>query len=321
MTPPLPAQQASRRAVMTDNARWRGARPAVSVLIPFLRDDPSDLLQLLDEEAGAVGRSVEIVLLDDGTGDADLTARIRARLDAMSLPARLVSLPVNQGRSKGRNRLAKAARGGSLLFLDSDMRPDHRRFLWTWADLVARADPAVAFGGFSLLQAPTDARFSVHRSMATRSECVPYLERAKTPEKYVYTSNLLVRRDVFESEGFDAAFTGWGWEDVEWAMRVSRRHPVIHVDNPATHMGLDTVEALAGKYEQSAPNFARVIAKHPDIVSTYPSFKAARLLKRIPALKLARPWLKRAAVSGWLPVATRAFSLRLYRAALYAEAV
>lgn len=309
------------RPVITDNARRRGARPAVSVLIPFLRDDPGELLGLLDEEAASVGRAVEVVVMDDGTGDADLTARLQKQIRAMALPARLITLKTNEGRSRGRNRLAGAARSGSLLFLDSDMRPDHRRFLWTWADLVAREDPAVAFGGFSLLQAPTDARFSVHRSMAAKSDCVPFQERARTPEKYAFTSNLLVRRDVFEAEAFDAEFSGWGWEDVEWAMRVSRRFRVVHVDNPATHMGLDTVEALAGKYEQSAGNFARVVARHPDIVGGYPSYKAAKLLKKLPALDRVRPLMKRAALTGWMPTPARAFSLRLYRASLYAEAV
>ncbi len=309
------------RPVLTDNAARRRAKPAVSVLIPFLRDDPSGLLQLLDEEAPYVAGAVEVVVMDDGTNDPDLTARLQKQIRAMSLPARLITLKQNEGRSKGRNRLADSARGGSLLFLDSDMRPDHRRFLWTWADLVAREDPAVAFGGFSLLQAPTDARFSVHRSMALKSDCVPYQERARTPEKYVFTSNLLVRRDVFEAETFDAEFSGWGWEDVEWAMRVSRRFTVVHVDNPATHMGLDTVEALAGKYEQSAGNFARVVARHPDIVGGYPSYKAARLLKKVPAIDRIRPLMKRAATTPWVPTPARAFSLRLYRAALYAEAV
>ena len=305
----------------TDNARWRRARPALSVLIPFHRDDPCDLLGLLDEEAGLLDGSAEVVLLDDGTGDPALTARVETAVRAARLPCRLITLRDNEGRSKGRNRLADAARAGSYLFLDSDMRPDHRRFLQTWADLISREDPAVAFGGFSLLQAPDEPRFAVHRALAARSECVPYTDRARQPEKYVYTSNLLVRRDVFEAEAFDAAFTGWGWEDVEWAMRVARRFRVIHLDNPATHMGLDTVEALAGKYEQSAPNFARVVSRHPDIVSGYPSYKAARLLKRLPGAARIRPLFKAAAIAPLLPTGARAFSLRLYRAALYAGAV
>ena len=307
--------------LVSDNATWASADPVLSVLMPFLRDDPRDLLQLLDREATSVGGAVEIVILDDGTNDRALTADLIAVVERMALPVRLMTLVRNEGRSIGRNRLAEAARGGSLLFLDSDMRPDRTDFIKTWVDLVKTEDPAVAFGGFSLLQASTEPKYAVHRAMATQSECLSCDERSKTPEKYVYTSNLLVRRDVFEAEAFDRAFSGWGWEDVEWAMRVSRRYPVIHVGNAATHMGLDTTAQLAGKYEQSADNFARVVSKHPDIIAGYPSFKVAKLLKRMPMLKTVRPLMKQAALADWLPVRARAFSLRLYRAALYAEAV
>ncbi|MBB4797931.1 glycosyltransferase involved in cell wall biosynthesis [Brevundimonas bullata] len=308
-------------AAVHDNLAWRSAQPALSVLIPFLRDDPEALIGLLDREAPTLKGAAELILLDDGTNDSDLTARLTARIEDSALPIRLITLANNEGRSVGRNRLAASARGSSLLFLDSDMRPDHERFLKTWADLAATGETAVAFGGFSLLQAPHDARFAVHRSMATRSDCIPHDQRALQPEKYVFTSNLLVRRDVFEAEAFDPGFSGWGWEDVEWAMRVSRRFKVEHIDNPATHMGLDTVESLAAKYEQSAPNFARVVARHPDFVAAYPSYRVARRLKRVPGLKAFRPLFKQAARLPLLPVALRAFSLRLYRVALYAEAI
>lgn len=311
----------SPRATIMDNPAWDSARPMLSVLTPFLRDDPADLLSVLDSEAGLLGGRVEVVVLDDGTGDSALTGRLTAQIRGMALPARLITLPANEGRSAGRNRLAAAARGGSLLFLDSDMRPDRPGFLRRWTELAEREAPAVAFGGFSLLQAPTDGRFAVHRAMAAKSECLPPSERAKQPEKYVYTSNLLVRRDVFEAEAFDPGFSGWGWEDVEWAMRVSRRFRVEHVDNPATHMGLDTAPALARKYEQSAPNFARMAQRHPAMVSTWPSYRAARLLKRLPGRRWLRGAMRGAVEAGWLPTPARAFSLRLYRAALYAEAV
>lgn len=308
-------------AAVHDNRAWRSATPTLSVLIPFLHDDPEALIVLLDREALTLRGDAELILLDDGTNDSELTARLIARIEASALPIRLITLSKNEGRSVGRNRLAASARGSSLLFLDSDMRPDHDRFLTTWADLAATADTAVAFGGFSLLQAPDEARFAVHRRMATRSDCLSHHQRALQPEKHVFTSNLLVRRDVFEAEAFDPGFTGWGWEDVEWAMRVSRRFKVEHIDNPATHMGLDTVESLAAKYEQSAPNFARVVARHPDFVSAYPSYRVARRLKRAPGLKAFRPLFKQAARLTVLPVALRAFSLRLYRVALYAEAI
>ncbi len=306
------------RAHVVENAAWMGAMPQLSVLIPFLRDDPSRLISTL---AAPAGEGAEMVLLDDGTADASLTQRLRDLLAGSPLPARLITLPANEGRSRGRNRLAQAARGRHLLFLDSDMLPDAPSFLSDWLALIAAEDPAVAFGGFSLKQAPNEPRFAVHRAMATRSECLAAAARSLAPEKYVYTSNLLVRRDVFEAEAFDPAFTGWGWEDVEWAMRVARRWPVRHVDVPATHMGLDETSALAGKYEQSAANFARVVDRHFEVVSTYPSYRAARRLKRLPGLRAIRPWFKRLALTEVAPVAARAFSLRLYRAALYADRV
>lgn len=300
---------------------WPAARPRLSVLTPFLRDDPGDLLARLDREAPALAGAVEVVVLDDGTADAGLTARLEAQVRAMALPCRLITLRVNAGRSAGRNRLAAAARGEWLLFLDSDMRPDRPDFLAAWAGLIERAAPAVAFGGFSLKQAPTAPRYAVHRALAAKSECVPAAARARQPEKYVYTSNLLVRRDVFEAEAFDPGFTGWGWEDVEWALRVSRRFPILHPDIPATHMGLDTVAALAGKYEQAAPNFARLVRRHPGMVADWPAYRAARALKRLPGLAWLRGKMRGAAAAGWLPVPARAFALRLYRAALYSEAV
>ncbi|MBO9500662.1 glycosyltransferase family 2 protein [Brevundimonas sp. A19_0] len=309
------------RARRTDSPTWAGATPRLSVLIPFLRDDPTDLLNRLEAEAPDLNGQAEVVLLDDGTGDAKLTAALEQRVATLRLPARLITLTANEGRSRGRNRLASAARGNSWLFLDSDMRPDRSDFLAAWLALIQREDPAVAFGGFSLMQAPTDARYAVHRSIALKSECLPVEAREQAPEKYVYTSNLLVRRDVFAAEAFDPAFSGWGWEDVEWAMRVARNHAVRHVDIPATHMGLDTTASLMAKYEQSADNFARVIALHAEVVSTYPSYRAARLIRRLPARGAFRSLVRSVVLQDWLPAGARAFALRLYRAALYAEAV
>jgi uncharacterized protein YqiB (DUF1249 family) len=86
-------------------------------------------------------------------------------------------------------------------------------------------------------------------------------------------------------------------------------------------MGLDRVETLARKYEKSVANFARVIARHPDVVARYPSYRVARLLKCLPGLPLLRHTLKAIALSTIASLRLRALSLRLYRAALYAEVV
>jgi len=311
---------------LTLSPAWSSATPALSVLIPFFRDDPTSLISRLDAEAARLGGRIELVTLDDGGGDAVLTRRVALQIETLAAPACLVAIDRNQGRAPGRNRLAAHARGRHLLFLDSDMAPDRDDFLARYLELIDHnpidgGDPAVVFGGFSMMQVPRATRYALHRALALRGECLDAAERRLKPEKYVFTSNLLVRRDVFEAEAFDESFSGWGWEDVEWGMRVLRRFGVVHIDNSATHLGLDTPAALAGKYEQSAGNFARVIARHPDIVSRYPSYRLARKLKQLPALKAWRGLLKWAALHPVAPLTARVLALKAYRAALYAEVV
>ena len=323
---PSSAQPNARRAgdapfELIENAFWAAAKPRLSVLTPFFRDDPRSLLEALDREAARLDGAVELVLLDDAGGDALLSTQVRNAIQALSAPCRLIRLTRNEGRSKGRNRLLAFSRARHALFLDSDMLPDRLGFLAAYLDLIADEDPAVVFGGFSVDQTPVRPEHALHRALSQRGECLSVEVRAEQPSKYVYTSNLLVRRDVFAAEAFDEAFSGWGWEDVEWGLRVGRRFGVSHIDNTATHLGLDTATALAAKYEQSPGNFARVLARHPEAVRGYPSYRLARALKRLPARGIWRGWLKALALSERAPVKARVAAMKIYRAALYAEVV
>jgi glycosyltransferase involved in cell wall biosynthesis len=304
-----------------DSKAYKAAKPKLSVLAPFYREDPSSLLRALDAEAGPLAGVVEIVTLDDGSADDHLTGLVSNAVSRMASPARFIRLAKNVGRARGRNRLAAEARGEWLLFLDSDMAPDSQAFLGAYLDLIAAEAPPVVCGGFSLHQAPDEPILALHRHMALKSDCLTAAQRNLNPEKHVFTSNLLVRRDVFETVRFDEDFRGWGWEDVEWAMRVARQHPILHIDNPATHLGLDPASVIAAKYEQSAANFARVVAEHLEVVETYPSYRLAKAMKRAPLRQTWRPILKSFALAERLPLGARDLAMRLYRAALYAEAV
>jgi glycosyltransferase involved in cell wall biosynthesis len=300
--------------VLFDNAAWAKAKPKLSVLIPFKGDDACDLLRALDEEQAAA----EIVILDDGSDDPALTTRIQAVIGGMRLPVRLLTLAKNEGRAKGRNRLAGHARADALLFLDADMLPDSRDFLARW---IAAGEAPIAFGGFSMNRTPHRRETALNRAMAGQTETLTAAQRSLAPEKYVYTSNLLVQRRVFEAVRFDENFTGYGWEDVEWALRASQAFPILHIDNSASHLGLDPAPMMAAKFEQSAANFERMVQGHRALVETFPIYSAAKLLKRLPLRGVWRPMIKATALADALPVRLRAFAMRLYRAALYAEAV
>ena len=304
-----------------NNNHWPDIKPRLSILVPFLRDDPSPLLNALEAEQGDHDHRIEIILLDDGTRNETLTRQLTLQTNASRYGVRLLTAEDNLGRAEGRNRLATEARGDNLLFIDADMLPDRSDFIRSWLRYVNSHNPQACFGGFSVDQAPSDPRYAVHKHMARKSDCLPAHVRALKPEKHVFTSNLLIRKDVFAHHPFDAHFTGWGWEDVEWSMRVAKSHTISHIENTATHMGLDTVPALMEKYRQSAANFARIVSLHPEFVAEYPSYLYARRFNRwgiTAAVRAVSAWV---ATQEMLPTPIRALALRFFRSALYAEAL
>ena len=293
------------------------ARPRLSVLTPFYGDDPTALLERL----GRAPQGVEIILLDDGAGKASLVARVMKAAEATGAPGAIIINAKNSGRAAARNRLLAEAKGEYVLYLDADMLPDNADFLQTWLDVIQRDRPFVAFGGLSLKHAQSTPETALHHDIFGRSDCRKATQREKNPAQFVASANLLVRRDFLSDIQFDPAFTGWGWEDVDWALRAAKHAPIQHVENPATHAGLDCVETLMRKFAEAGPNFARLAAKHPDVVARFASHRVARALKLAPLRTQWRAlcaWLARDPMNA-APMRVRATALKLYRASYYAE--
>lgn len=295
------------------------APPRLSVLVPVYRHDASPLLSAIAPAAARLGADVEVLVYDDGSRDPALTAALSHAIRALDCPAMLLNGGRNGGRAVARNALVASARARHVLFLDADMIPDEPYFLDRWLAVAKFRDPAAAFGGFSMKQAPTTRETALHRYVSIRSECKPAANRSEDAAQFTATSNLLVRRDILEDHPFDDAFNGWGWEDVEWALRVSRRHAILHIDNPATHAGLDTPETLLRKYQQSVDNYRRLAERHPNEVRRFKSHRIARFLSCVPGQKRARGALSRLARAEFAPMFVRHAALKLFRTSLYAE--
>jgi glycosyltransferase involved in cell wall biosynthesis len=297
-------------AVGPDNETAR-----LSVLTPFHRHDPSALLARF----GAAPAGVEFILLDDGSGSADLACRVISAAERLNAPARIIIWSENRGRAAARNRLITEARGDYVLLLDADLIPDAPRFLSIWLGILETQRPMAAFGGLSLAHAPHTPETALHRDLFWRSNCRLAWLRQRTPAQATASANLAVRRDF--AAPFDPGFVGWGFEDIDWALRAAQRAPILHVDNPASHTDLDDVAALMRKSEEAGPNFARLASKHPRAVRRFAAHRAARVLKRAPArahLRKLCAWIARDP-RGVAPMALRRAAFKLHRAAHFAE--
>lgn len=300
------------RHVLTD-------APTLSVLIPFFKDDPTALLESLIAQDT---QNVEIWVYDDGSQDVDLTERVKRCVKAASgTSLSLITARANVGRSEARNALTHHSRSDWVLFLDADMRPQSDDFLSVYKALIEADENDIIFGGFTVLDQSTDPDRELHRALSEVSDCLTAAQRQAAGPQYVATSNLCVRKSVFENDGFDPGFKGWGWEDSEWAARVSKKYRLIHADNPAVHLGLETTQTLLSRFRDSAQNYVRFTGLHPDLAQTLALYNFAYRLKRIPAQGLARPFLKFLVGFRPGPIKLRLLALKLWRASWYAEAL
>lgn len=297
-----------------------GTRPAISICVPAWKDSAAPLLSSLANLVADL--NCEILIYDDGSKDPAMTAAIMASLATAPAPARLITAAQNHGRAHARNRLIAHANADWLLMLDADMLPDADTFLSHYLDTI-KADPApgLVAGGFSLQHITATRKQRLHAAQSKASECLPASQRARAPGLHVFTSNILVHRAVLDQVQFDEGYTGWGWEDVDWGLRVAKAFPVRHIENTATHLGLDDTAQLMQKYESSGENFARLAALHPGDVSAMNLYKASKRLKSFPARPLLRGLTKMLAADplGLVPLRVRLFCLKLFRAATYAE--
>jgi glycosyltransferase involved in cell wall biosynthesis len=287
--------------------------PRLSVLTPFHRRDPSALLaRFADAPAG-----VEFVLIDDGSASAELLSNVITAAERTGAPARVIVWGETRGRAAARNRLIEEARGEYVLFLDADMIPDSPRFLSIWLGVLSTQRPLVAFGGLSVVSAAPTIDTALHHNLFACSDCAPARVRALRPAQSTASANLVVRRDFLAANPFDPHFAGF--EDTDWALSAARQANILHVDNPATHAGLDDVATLMRKSAEAGRNFARLAEKHPQAVRRFAAYRAARALRFAPARSALRRFAARLAAESRAPMPVRRAAFNLYRAAHLAE--
>ncbi|WP_409431982.1 glycosyltransferase family 2 protein [Litorimonas sp. RW-G-Af-16] len=304
---------------ITTSEQWITAKPKLSVLIPYFKDDPVALMLALDALPHIAGQ-VEVIVYNDGTDDIALEDTVNAALSTLTLPAMNITATVNKGRSAARNALQDAARADWVLFLDADMRPVKDSFLQDYLTLI-QSEADVVFGGFHVEHRAVNADRDLHRALSQTSDCLSLAERQAAGPQFVATSNLCVRKTALEAEGFDPEFSGWGWEDSEWAARIAKRFTLRHVDNPALHLGLETTDTLLSRFRTSGPNYVRFTQKHPELAQSLALYRIATKLGHIPGQRLLRPLLKVLVKNSILPVSWRVAALKLWRASWYGEAL
>jgi GT2 family glycosyltransferase len=184
--------------------------PAVSVVVPT-RDRPASLRSCLAALDAQTAPSFEIVVVDDGSADADAVATVVAA----SSHARVVRAD-GAGPAAARNRGAEAATAPVVCFTDDDCRPGPD---WIRA-MVSRLDAgADVVAGPTRNGRPTD-RWATAAQTVTNHLVSQSTDPATGTVGFAPTSNLALRTRVHRTLPFDESFPLAAGEDRDWCDRL-----------------------------------------------------------------------------------------------------
>ncbi len=205
----------------------------------------------------------EIVVVDDGSTDGTGAWLAAEAQGPAAPPLRVVSPGVNVGRARARNLGARAARGQWIVFIDDDIV----------------APPGLLAAHLALLeQYPGDGTIG-HAVTEPALVDAPHLHYLDTrgaarlgpgpaPGRYFVTQNAAVPRSAFLAVGgFDEAYRGYGFEDMEVAFRLEDRAGVRFHCLPApvpVHVHHHTFAQLLAKRRECGQGSLRLLAAaHP----------------------------------------------------------
>lgn len=258
----------------------------LSILIPVYNWDVSSLLEHLVSQTRCLqnSNSLEIIVMDDGSS-------WRYEISSSLLDCPLIhyhAFDENRGRAAIRQMLLNESAGECVLFLDADMLPDDDCFLQRYVE-HAEAGNDIVCGGISYLQHRDEGGdFSFYLYKSAKTEAIPAEKRRRAPWRYLFTSNVMVRRQVAETVPFDCRFSGYGFEDIEWGLRLSEIYKIQHIDNTCTHMGLQTQKQTFAKMRESIDNYVLLLTLHPRQTERSSAVRTSRFLNILPTFFLHR---------------------------------
>lgn len=229
----------------------------ISILIPIYNFDVEILIGELFAQCVSTAdlQDFEIRLYDDAsslkTNNSHLTS------------AKIIykELPENIGRSKIRNLLAEEALYETILFLDCDSAIEKKDFVTTYVQHYH--DKSVVYGGRTYSESePKNEACFLRWKYGREREIIPADVRIQDPYSSFMTNNFLICKEVFLALKLDESLVGYGHEDTLFGIELKKKGiPIIHIDNPAVHIGLEPYAEFLEKTKEGIVNLHSLYLK------------------------------------------------------------
>lgn len=258
----------------------------ISIAIPIYNVDITPLITSLYEQAVALDVPFQFVLIDDASKEE---IQSKNRILASWQYVNYIQLEKNIGRSRIRNLFIHHTIYPYILFMDCDMQVIRHDFLQKYLSECKKN--IVCVGGVHYETPCNNPAHLLHWRVGTSREMIDVQLRKKQPNRYFFTSNFLIDKELFQQVQFNEQLQGYGYEDLWYGKELMEREiPIVHIDNPLAHLGLEEAGVFLKKIREGMHNLLRIndILQREKSLTTL-NIKILQLYRKIKQWKLQKP--------------------------------
>lgn len=234
----------------------------LSILIPVYNYDVRPFVIELARQLRDAHTEAEIRCYDDGS--LSVFHNLNRELEQMDQVV-YKELPCNIGRSAIRNLLAREAKYPYLLFLDCDSFPEYPDFIKRY---LAEIKPSVLLYGGRTYEnhPPENTAYYLRWKYGSAREVFSVSARQEKPYHSFQTNNFVVPKDLFLKVGLNETLKGYGHEDTQFGQTLMQQQiPIVHLDNPLRHLGLETAQVFLDKTLEGVKNLQLLMSQKADV--------------------------------------------------------
>lgn len=226
----------------------------LSVCIPIYNFDVRALVYNLASQIKKLEVPAEIVLIDDSS-----TEDFKKLYEKACSQHIYHKLSKNIGRAKIRNLFLDYVKYDYLLFLDCDATIISDNLLSKYIQTIINKDYLVICGGSIYPKEKISKEYALRWKNGNVRETIPASKRLKAPYSSFMTSNVLIKKVVFDTVTFDSAILTYGHEDTLFGYELKKNGiPIFHIDNAVLNDDLDTNSEFIQKTEEALKNLATI---------------------------------------------------------------
>lgn len=261
----------------------------LSILIPVYNFNIVPLVNELHHQAEQASIVFEIIVLDDCSSEF---LRDQNK-DVASLPHVLfIELEKNIGRSRIRNRLADMASHSALLFMDCDSEVPDENYINRYLPYCGH-EVVVCGGREYKSEQPEEPEYFLRWLYGLSREQISAKIRSKNPYRSFMTNNFLISKAILMQIQFDESIVKYGHEDTLFGLELKKKNiPVIHIQNPLIHIGLEATGEYLIKTSEGIENLVKLVKTSKIDKKYYSDVKILRYYSFLKKYRLTRIFMK-----------------------------